>query len=1397
MDLSTSSHQQVAQQISPDTINNPVCGGSQCSSQVLLGTLQIRIVTKTSQPSMPIRGLCDSGSQINLITMDCLQRLQLKAQASRTLIAGIGDTISLQGMGHIVAALLHRDNDDSHPEVRFTVVSRVTSRLPSTILENYFAKEIRTEDLADPQYWLPAEVDVLIGAGLWASIVQSGVMHKTDSNNVLLAQNTQFGWVISGHLLDRSNSRIVSLHLRENHSTEADMLSHIDRLVRRFWEIESIPAQRIRSHEEIRCDEIFASTHSRGSDGRYVVTIPFRTDCSSLGSSRHIALKRFLQLERRMERDPALAEKYKAFIKDYIDSGHMIPAPPAPTDPSKSYYIPYHAITKRKFRFVFDSSCDTSSGVSLNDLQLSGRWLQDDLCRLFIRFRFRKFAVTADVVQMFRQVWVHKSQWNFQRILVRLDPNGPIMEFYIVVIVWGMVCATHNAVSALLQCAIDGAKKFPLASKAALGGFYVDNLLTGTDDEDSLMILYHQISAMYSTAGFQLAKWATNSARVGAEFAGVSDHSDQKPLLADILGSTWHVNTDTFTLGLGSTDTALSYKSTKAQVIGVISSVYDPSGLLAPAILIGKLIMQDFWRESKPIGWTDVAPRHLIDRCTEFQMQIRCAADMHIKRWTGGATQDELELHVFTDASERAYGAVAYLLAISSTGKRTCNLLTARSRVAPIKVLTIPRLELLGVLMGVKLSDYIKQASEFNNIRTYFWTDSTIVLHWIKKDPSKMSTFVATRITQILELSTVHQWSHIRSQHNPADVLSRGMATIQLQDNDLWWHGPNWLCSERSLWPSQPSAELSTEEKMVDATEAKRSAKTDVSLVNLARGDSKMDELSVKNDSGQFVSLIDRRSTLAGVIRVTAYVYRFVENARASFRGEIVRPTKTASPPYNVEAISIQERKHALDYWIRMVQKKNFHREILAAQSGSELPRDSKLLKFTPHWNADDHTLRMGGRLQYSELSFDEKHPILLADHTLVQRLIRDVHLRSNHGGPQLCIAILRQKFWILRLRQLIRTYITKCCVQCIRHSKAAAQQLMAPLPAARTTPAPPFSRVGVDFAGPFQLRRTAATQAALRKAVTQTPVQPTTVKGWVVIFICLVTRAVHLDVVRSLHIEAFLECFAKMTARRGPCSEIWSDNGTTFTGTNTELQRVLREWENKFPEQQFADMGVKWRFITPGAPFKGGIWEAAVKTFKYHFYRVLNTRILTPEQMYTLVVQIEACMNARPLFAQTDDHRDLNPITPAHLVIGRSTLQCPLTEDVHEIVDNRLTIWGLQQKLYQQFWTQWKEDYIAGLQKRNKWYVAQRNLKPGDMVLIQDENTPPSRWPLGRIQEVFLSTDGLVRSAAVRISTINRTGSNRQQTTTVLQRPVQKLCILLPDDQQPMQTAALDVTSV
>lgn len=319
------------------------------------------------------------------------------------------------------------------------------------------------------------------------------------------------------------------------------------------------------------------------------------------------------------------------------------------------------------------------------------------------------------------------------------------------------------------------------------------------------------------------------------------------------------------------------------------------------------------------------------------------------------------------------------------------------------------------------------------------------------------------------------------------------------------------------------------------------------------------------------------------------------------------------------------------------------------------------------------------------------------------------------HGGPQLIIAHLRQRFWLTKIRQNVRKVIHGC-VTCARFQHQPVEQLMADLPPCRVVQGEPFARTGLDFAGPYEIRKMPGrppSERAHDKVKTQKDIAAQIVmsKAWIVIFTCMVTRAVHIDVVVGLKMEEFLAAFSRFVNRKGRCLELLSDNATTYIGAHNELKRVLEEWSQSIPAAELAKFHTTWKFITPSAPHQGGAWESLVKRTKHHLKRTIANRILTRDELYTICAEIEGILNSRPLWAAADDSRDLSPITPAHLIIGKPILPQPLTENCTDVPDNRLTAWGRQQKVRHHFWSRWQSEYLTNLQQRSKW--SQKNKIP------------------------------------------------------------------------------------
>ena len=398
-----------------------------------------------------------------------------------------------------------------------------------------------------------------------------------------------------------------------------------------------------------------------------------------------------------------------------------------------------------------------------------------------------------------------------------------------------------------------------------------------------------------------------------------------------------------------------------------------------------------------------------------------------------------------------------------------------------------------------------------------------------------------------------------------------------------------------------------------------------------------------------------------------------------------------------------------------------------------------------------DGIVRANGRLALSNsLSYNERHPIILSYSSKLARLyIEYIHNISLH---QLLLRLLRQEFWVPKAKNLIKTIIHHCKT-CVIDRKRLQNQIMSALPPQRIEFTRPFTNTGTDFAGPFEIKSFTGRYTKITK-------------GYVCIFVCFATKAIHLEAVSELSTPAFLAALARFIARRGCPNRIYSDNGRNFVGASNaiakDLQLVLQNLE-KNVTAKFASLNLSWHFIPPFTPHMGGLWEAGVKSFKKHFRKISGSMRYTFEELSTILARIESVLNSRPLTTQSDSISDLTALTPGHFLIG-SALTAPAEPEEPISIQNR---WRKLRVLQQEFCKRWKAEYLFELQRRHKWKKPFENVKVGDMVVIRNEFISPTEWRLGRIVKVFEGKDGNVRVAEI----------NTQ--TGVITRAIHKLVVL------------------
>lgn len=1248
----------------------------------------------------------DKGSEVNLISKKCVKVLGLTKKTKRVQLMGLtGEEIS-DGIADLQFSPWFESKRAETMNRSFIVVENVPTLRDRCVPKNVV--EFKNLQLADPKFHMDRKLDALLGVEVWSKIVEP---HIVKSKTGLIAQKTSFGYAVCGAI---RNAEIKSLHkLNVNCNVIRDdeaSYKRADEMLRKLWELED---ETIYGPEmtvaNARAEEIFKQTTRKTADGRYVVRIPFVSDTVELGNSREFALKRYFELERRLKRTGA-REKYDEFMQQYIALGHMRLATEAERNIS-GYYIPQHVVLKR-YRVVFDGSAVTTNGVSVNDVQLQGPNLQDKLLYILMRFRMGRYVLTTDVKKMFRQILIDPRDVIYQKVFYRENENETVQTYVLLTVTYGFKSSPYLSVRTMLTIADDYQSEYPLAAESIRKNRYVDDITAGADTPGELMMLYHQLKGITAEAQMELSKWRTNEIHLTELMENELELTDQDLMFKEegtsVLGMLWSPGHDIFKFHIRP-EWDPKRAVTKKTIVGAAGEIFDPLGLISPVALMSKVFIQELWKDG--VDWDDRLNPELTLKWTKYYGGLPELNKLRIPRWVQISKESRMELHGFADASEIGYGAAVYITTEIENG-RVSHLLTAKGRVAPVRTLTIPRLELCAAELLAKLIHDVKNACGFENAPMTLYSDSTVVLSWIKKSPMDLKTYAANRVQRIQDLVGINVWKYVSTNDNPADIISRGMDPIELMKCKLWWHGPNFITNSTQKPHNEPSITLNQIAQI--RAEAKPYI---VNQLVITRPDC----LNVHGEP-----LIERTNSLKKLLTTTALIKQLTERLRRRYKAD----------ENTMGAIKLEAKIWALKYWIKYEQKKHFYRDIRKMEVGSELDKASNIANLCPFIDSDG-IVRCHGRLRNANIPYDEQNPIIVPSRSrLAKMLLDEAHEETAHGNIQIMLHYVRARYWIIGGRKCAGN-VVKRCVRCTTFAKRAVEQLMGDVPKERLTSIGPFYYCGVDYFGPITIRRNEG-----RCNVTQ--------QGYGAVFICLTTKVIHIDCVSDMTSEKFLWSLSRLTSIYRTPTKMFSDNGRTFVGADNELKVINETWQTPEVERFLTMRGIQWKFITPRAPHQGGIWEAAVKSAKYHLKRVLTQQSLTFEQYSTVFAKVSAVLNSRPLVPLTDNPTDLNYLTPAHAVRGERIIQ-PLGTNLSGIPLTRVRQHKIMEKLHQDFWQTWRRDYLNTLQNRKKWSTQRENLKEDDFVLMKEDNLPPGVWLMARVIETYPGADGLVRNVMVR----------------------------------------------
>ena len=1061
-------------------------------------------------------------------------------------------------------------------------------------------------------------------------------------------------------------------------------------------------------------------------EGNLELPLPLKEDVPLPKNKLPIFMRARTMLNK-VTKNPELSYHCQEIMKSYLELGQVEqldePINPTTQKDTENYLPVFPVPNKDKIRLVFDSSAKYY-GRSFNDCLYRGPDTMNKLLGVLCRFRNEEVGYAADIEKMFHAFHVPPSQRDVLRFFW-WDNNKPGAELKIYrakVHIFGNCCSPAIATLGLRKTTEDEyAKGFPEACSYIRENFYVDDGLGSSVSVDSAVKVITDTRTLLMRYNIRLHKIKSNQRSVLEAFppTEVAENVRQVDLASltpqNTLGVAWNLDEDTISLKYRLDQVQYSRRG----LLSRISSVYDPIGLIAPVLLSGRLLQREVLtteaaKDGNSPEWDTPLPEQWRDKWNAWEDGLTEGLDIAIPRChhpPGFGKIARSELHVFCDASEKAIGFVVYLRQTNLKGEVSVSFIFGTSKVAPRAATSIPRLELCAAVEGARTAAKIKAEMSIEICKVVCYSDSQIVLGYLTNTSRAFQRYITTRVSLVLKSIPAENWRYIPGAENPADIATRPLKSAALKKTP-WTVGPEFLRATDDSFPvtdpSSPPVAFSgklPEEAPVTST-----------TVNVLV--SKIQELDTIRSCSQ------RYESWWKVVRHTSLV---IEVA-AKFKKE----TLTRS----------ESTKKATDLLIQQAQLEYFGDTIKTLKEGSPLLSSDPLLPLDPFLD-EDGTLRVGGRLRRAPLPFEERHPVLLPPkHPITLKIWSLCHRQAKHQGRHITNAFLRQRgYFILKGKTVISRWF-KNCVLCQRMRGRTQTQKMADLPIDRLETVAPFTNTGVDVFGPFTVHDGVSTRRS--KA---------TKKVWILLCVCLVSRAVHLELLGSLDTNALQLALRRFQAIRGPCKLIRSDHGTNFLGALNQNENTMKLGDVKVGAEA---NGCRWEMTPPYASHFAGVWERKVSAVKSVLYNVIamNPSVhFSREEFGTWLQEAASIVNSTPYAEVSEDPNDPLPISPQNLLTLRESNDSNLEKvdpgDVHAY--GRLR-WKRVQVLADEFWRKWKADYLQNLQSRNKWHRPSPNLKVDDVVLLRQES-PRLCWPMGRVTEVTTDKDGLVRRVKVMSS--------------------------------------------
>lgn len=989
----------------------------------------------------------------------------------------------------------------------------------------------------------------------------------------------------------------------------------------------------------------------------------------------------------------------------------------AKTEDTIIHYLPHHATYKAssgKLRVVYDGRAKPhKQAYSLNDCLEKGPNLMNSLVHILLRFRKGKFAAKADVEKAYLQVQICEKDRDLLRILWVDD--GHVWIYRFTRLPFGVRPAGF-LLAAVMAKQLSSSNMDDEMKDSVKTSFYVDDSLLAEKTLQRLLSCKTACVESFEGAGMVLREWNSNNEEARDIFSK-DEGGRELPDQESILGLLWDLKTDT--IGINDQrvlDLVGKRPKTKRALWSFTSRLYDPIGFISPYTIKAKQLT----RKAKSCkGWDTKLPEELANEVAKWTEDFEHLKDFRLPRYIGLDNPTSVKLVGFCDASTTGIAACIYL--VSSDDEQTISHLVKANTHIPKEHLkdNIPRLELIGAVMLANLMTFVRKSHpEIPDEDVHYFTDSADILYWIYSGAWHKDIFIANRISTIRSLTSIPAWKHVTSANNPADIPSRGCSLKRLKELPLYWNGPDFIREDL----------IDKDSTVADYDHVHRHSPELNAKVNLVS--SKPTEVELPGNVSKVVD-ITKYGTYKRLIRITKLVLNFINKLN------ILRCRRTSKPSclkrikFNKEN-SAEEQRFAELLWVQATQLTHFPEMFkLTKNHKARVSRDIKAVFFEHKifYDPENHVLCCGTRIQNSILPSNTVTPMLLPKNSIfTEMLIRKCHRKVGHQGTPQTLSNLRSEYWLLQGRRSVQKVLRRC-VDCRRYDgKCFSLPPHSQLPDFRVQRNRPFSFMGLDFMGPFEV---------VDSMGSEFPDMPS--KVYILILTCASSRSTHLEVTRSLALDDFAMALERFFNDHGFPQHIESDNFSTFIRCNQELKSVLKQEEL---DEFFQKRRINWNFYTQRSPHKGGFIERLNDIVKNVCNKTFGKSIKNFEEFRTMISHVKAVLNDRPLtYVYSDNNSEGRPLSPNLLTKGYNVLEPPHLRFQYrndDISKKYGELFVELENFKDEFWQQWLDQYITELFERHiKGSKIDPNLrvpKVGEICLLRKENTKRRKWPLCRI---------------------------------------------------------------